>query len=96
MKGYHKKNEIVLVVGNEDNLSRCLAGEQGFMQGFKRIVTCCAQEAFQTASKYPKIEMLLTDLLLDNNYLIPEKNGVQFAQEFASKYPKTKIVFMIP
>ena len=96
MKGYHNKNETVLVVGNKHNASRCLAREKGFMQGSKRIFACGYQEALQVASRYPEIDMLLTDLLLDNNYQIPEENGVQFAQDFARKYPKTKIVFMIP
>ena len=92
----HKKNETVLVVGNKHNASRYLAEEQGFMQGVKTIFACCAEEALQIASKSPQIDMLLTDLLLENNYWMPEINGVQFAQEFARKYPKTKIVFMIP
>ena len=96
MLRHHKKNETVLIVGNKPNATKCLAEKKGFIQGFKTIFACCADEALQVASKYPKIDMLLTDLLLDNNYRIPEINGVQFAQEFARKYPKTKIVFMIP
>jgi CheY-like chemotaxis protein len=95
MGRYHKKNETVLIVGNKQNASRFLAGEQGFIQGFKTIFACCAEEALQIASKSPQFDMLLTDLLLENNYWMPEINGVQFAQEFARNYPKTKIVFMI-
>ena len=96
MMQQHKKNETVLIVGNEPNASKCLSGEQGFIKGFKRVFACCADEALQIASKSSRFDMLLTDLLLDNDYWMPEINGVQFAREFARKYPKTKIVFMIP
>ena len=96
MPRHPKKNNTILILSNKPNTSRSPAGKQDFMQGLKTIYTCCAEEALQIASKHPKIDMLLTDLLLDNNYCMPETNGVQFAQEFTQKYPKTKIVFMIP
>ena len=96
MLSHHKKNETVLIVGNKPNATKCLAEKKSFKQGFKTIFACCADEALQVASKCPKIDMLLADLLLDNNYWIPEITGLQFAQKFARKYPKTKIVFMIP
>ena len=96
MLSHRKKNETVLIVGNKPNATKCLAEKKSFKQGFKTIFACCADEALQVASKYPKIDMLLADLLLDNNYWIPEITGLQFAQKFARKYPKTKIVFMIP
>ena len=91
-----KKNETILVVGNKDNASKYLAKEQGLMQGFNTIFACCAEEALQIASNSPKIDMLLTDPLLDDDAYMSGINGIQFAQEFARKYPKTKIVFMIP
>jgi len=96
MLSHRKKNETVLIVGNKPNATKCLAEKKSFIQGFKTIFACCADEALQVASKYSKIDMLLADLLLDNNYWMPEINGLQFAQEFACKYPKTKIVFMVP
>jgi len=96
MLRHHKKNETVLIVGNKHKATKCLAEKKGYIRGFKTIFACCADEALQIASKYPKIDMLMTDLLLDNNYWTPEINGLQFAQEFASKHPKTEIVFMLP
>lgn len=95
MRSRHPQKTF-LIVGNKPDASKYLAGEQGFMEEFKTIFACGADEALLIASKSPKIDMLLTDLLLENNYWMPEINGVEFAQEFSRKYPNTKILFMIP
>ncbi|MBW2466698.1 MAG: response regulator [Deltaproteobacteria bacterium] len=77
----------ILIVDDEPSILKMLEGEISY-HGYKTIAAPHAKAACQLAEKQPKIDLLITDIIM------PGMNGIDLAREITSLHPDIRIVFM--
>jgi two-component system cell cycle sensor histidine kinase/response regulator CckA len=84
----HKSSEVILLVEDE-SLLRMATAEQLKNSGYEVIEAESGQQALQLATDSKEhIDLLLTD------FLMPEMNGTQLAEQLRSSRPGLKVLFV--
>jgi PAS domain S-box-containing protein len=79
--------EIILLVEDENAL-RQMVTQVLSARGYQVIAVHSAEEAEQIVAANPRIDMLLTDVIM------PKVGGPELARRIAPRYPKMKVLFM--
>ena len=88
--GSKKKSAKVLIVGNNSELSKFVAGNKPLIKCKQTRVKSC-EKALQLASDDTTFfDFLVTELIN------PQMDDEDFANQFKKLSPSTKVVYMIP